>query len=93
MMIDIDQKTGLRYLQFTKVKFPARKGDRPETRKIWFSVKDGVSLERVKKPAKAKNQREGEEPNNDDSQSPDQYPHMQAESCGVEITPDLMQRH
>ena len=62
MMIDIDRTTGLRCLQFTKVKFPARKGDRPEKRKILFSVKNGVSLERTPKPAKAKNQKEGVEP-------------------------------
>jgi hypothetical protein len=93
MMIDIDQKTGLRCLQFTKVKFPAQKGDRPEGRKIWFSVKDGVSLERTSKPAKAKNQKEGEEPSSDDSQCSDQYPEMQAEGCGAEIAPDPMQRH
>jgi hypothetical protein len=93
MMIDIDQKTGLRCLQFTKVKFPARKGDRPEGRKIWFSVKDGVSLERTSKPAKAKNQKEGEVPNNHDFQCPDQSPQPQAEGCSVEITPDPMQWH
>ena len=93
MMIDIDQTTGLRCLQFTKVKFPAQKGDRPERRKIWFSVKDGVSLERTTKPAKAKNQKIGESQVIDDSQCPDQYPQMQAEGCGVEITPDPMQRH
>jgi hypothetical protein len=93
MMIDIDQRTGLRCLQFTEVKFPARKGDRPEKREIWFSVRDGVRLERTTKHAKAKNQKEGEEPSNDDSQCPDQYLQMQAEGCGVEITPDLMERH
>ncbi|HAY22655.1 MAG TPA: hypothetical protein DCY27_10925, partial [Desulfobacterales bacterium] len=67
MMIDIDRTTGLRCLQFTKVKFPARKGDKPEKRKIWFSIKDGVSLERTKKPATTRNQKEGEEPSDADS--------------------------
>jgi hypothetical protein len=45
MMIDIDKKTGLRCLRFTKVKAPAKQGDRPEKRPIWFSVSDGVRLE------------------------------------------------
>jgi hypothetical protein len=93
MMIDIDQKTGLRCLQFTKVKFPARKGDRPEGRKIWFSVKDGVSLERTSEPAKTKNQKVSEMPSNRDFQCPDQSPQLQAVGCSVEITPDPMQRH
>jgi hypothetical protein len=57
MMVDIDQKTDLRCLQFTKVKFPAKKGDRPEKRKIWFNVKDGVCLERIKTPIKKKESR------------------------------------
>lgn len=92
-MIDIDQKTGLRCLQFTKVKFPAQKGDRPEGRKIWFSVKDGGSLDRTTKPVKAKNQKEGEVPSNHDFQCPDQSSQLQAEVCSVEITPDPMQRH
>jgi hypothetical protein len=73
MMIDIDQKTGLRCLQFTKVKFPARKGDRPETRKIWFSVKDGVSLDRTEKPAKGKNQKEDKVPSDQGFQCPEQH--------------------
>jgi hypothetical protein len=93
MMIDIDQKTGLRCLQFTKVKFPARKGDRPETRKIWFSVKDGVKLERTETPAKAKNQKVSEEPSDQSFYYPDQTLQTQVESSCVDIAPDLMQRH
>jgi hypothetical protein len=93
MMIDIDQKSGLRCLQFTKVKFPAQKGDRPEGRKIWFSVKDGVSLERTSTTAKAKNQKIGEAPGDRGFQCPDQSPQLQAVGCSVEITPDPMQRH
>jgi hypothetical protein len=54
MMIDIDHETGLRCLQFTKVKFPAQEDDYPEGRPIWFSVTDGVKLERVIKPGKTR---------------------------------------
>ncbi len=93
MMIDIDRNTGLRCLQFTKVKFPTRKGGRLEGRKIWFNVKDGVSLDRTSKPAKAKNQKEGAMSSNRDFRYPDQSPQLQAEGCSVEITRDPMQRH
>lgn len=60
MLIDIDHETGLRCLKFTKVKFPTQKDDYPEGRPIWFSVTDGVKLERVVKPGKTRGHKKAE---------------------------------
>ena len=60
MMIDIDKETQLRRWQFTKVKAPAQKGDRPESRQIWFKVEGGVRLEPTAAPTKAGGQKKAE---------------------------------
>jgi hypothetical protein len=62
MMIDIDKETQLRCLQFTKVKAPAQKGDRPESRQIWFNVDGGVRLERTTILKKARGQKKAYAP-------------------------------
>jgi hypothetical protein len=68
MMVDIDRKTGLCRLRFTKVKFPTRKGDRPEKREIWFSIKDGVSLERSSSPTNSNRAKKTDDPISQDGQ-------------------------
>jgi len=91
MMIDIDQVTQLRLLKFTKVKFPAHKGDRPEKHKIWFSVKDGVVLERTKPPIKKNKSKETGDSATQYDQVPDQSRQPQAEGCAIEVPQDPLQ--